>query len=55
MRKIRKMLHFGTSDRQVFQGEFAWQVQGQHFKQMHGKSAQRIGTRPAALHSTFRF
>ena len=60
-------LHFGASDLQFWEDDFAWQVQhfvwpgttfswqAQYFRQVEWKNAKRIGTRPSALHSTFHF
>ena len=60
-------LHFGAWDLQVWEDDFAWQVQhfvwpgftfsgqAQYFRDTTGKIAKRIGTRPSALHSTFHF
>ena len=55
-------LHFGASDLQFWEDDFAWQVQ--HFvwpgrrntlDRWSGEIAKRIGTRPSALHSTFHY
>ena len=58
-------LHFGASDLQFWEDDFAWRVQysvwpgitfsrqAQYFRQVEWKNVKRIGTRPSALHSTF--